>query len=49
MVCRSCGSVEDLDAELGTSDLLRAAAAAGFTPAAVELVISGHCRDCGAG
>jgi Fe2+ or Zn2+ uptake regulation protein len=45
-VCRHCGRVEDVDGELDTSGLLKAAARAGFQPEAAELVISGLCADC---
>jgi Fe2+ or Zn2+ uptake regulation protein len=45
-VCRRCGRVDDLDGELETEALLRAAGSAGFHAEAAELVISGLCRDC---
>jgi Fe2+ or Zn2+ uptake regulation protein len=48
MVCRRCGSVEDLDGELETGPLLAAAARTGFAARSVETVISGLCRGCAA-
>ena len=45
-VCRRCGRVEDLDGNLPTEDLMRAAAQTGFRARSVELVISGLCADC---
>jgi Fe2+ or Zn2+ uptake regulation protein len=47
-VCRRCGRVEDLDGEVETAALRRAAEFAGFTPQSVELVISGVCAECAA-
>jgi Fe2+ or Zn2+ uptake regulation protein len=47
-VCRRCGRIDDLDYELDTKALGRAAAQAGFRPQAVELVITGLCADCAA-
>ena len=43
LVCRRCGRVDDLDVELHTAPLLRAAGAAGFRAEGAELVISGLC------
>ena len=45
-VCRRCGRVEDLDGDVETASLLRAAEAAGFRAEGAELVISGLCPDC---
>jgi Fe2+ or Zn2+ uptake regulation protein len=45
-VCRRCGRVEDLDGDVETASLLRAAEAAGFRAEGAELVISGLCADC---
>lgn len=47
-VCRRCGRVDDLDAELDTAVLERASTRAGFSPHAVEVVISGLCAECAA-
>ena len=47
-VCRRCGRVDDLDGEVDTSGLQRASARAGFSPLAVEVVISGLCSECAA-
>jgi Fe2+ or Zn2+ uptake regulation protein len=46
MVCRACGRVEDLDAELRARPLLRAATDAGFVPERAELVVHGLCAEC---
>jgi Fe2+ or Zn2+ uptake regulation protein len=48
VVCRRCGCVDDLDVQLDDGPLLGAARAAGFSPEAAELVISGLCADCSA-
>ncbi len=46
LVCRRCGRVDDLDVEMDTSTMLRAAGATGFEADGAELVISGLCADC---
>jgi Fe2+ or Zn2+ uptake regulation protein len=48
MVCRRCGSVEDLDGEINVDAMLGAASKAGFHPEAAELVVSGLCESCSA-
>jgi Fe2+ or Zn2+ uptake regulation protein len=48
MVCRNCGRVEDLDAELDSTGVLRRAKRSGFRPDSAELVVSGLCADCAA-
>jgi Fe2+ or Zn2+ uptake regulation protein len=49
-LCRRCGRVEDLDAELSPAAALRAASDAGWAPASAELLIVGLCPECaGAG
>ncbi len=45
-VCRSCGRVEDLDAELESSSAIEAARAEGFEATHASLVVSGLCRSC---
>jgi Fe2+ or Zn2+ uptake regulation protein len=45
-VCRRCGRVDDVDGELDTTGLLRAAGDAGFHAEGAELVIPGLCADC---
>ena len=47
LVCTSCGSVEDLDAELDGGALRRAAGKHDFAPDRVEAIVHGRCRDCG--
>ncbi len=48
LVCRHCGRVDDLDGQLETGALLRAAKESGFRAEGAELVISGLCRACAA-
>jgi Fe2+ or Zn2+ uptake regulation protein len=48
LVCASCGSVEDLDSDLDTSVLKRAAGRHGFSPDRVEALVHGRCRKCAA-
>ena len=45
-VCRRCGAVEDLDVDVDSQAAIQAARAAGFAPAAAELVIAGVCARC---
>ena len=47
-VCRRCGRVDDVDGDVDTAALRRASAGAGFHAQAVEVLISGLCRDCAA-
>ena len=46
LVCRGCGMVEDLEGELESAKLLRAARRRGFRPESTELVVSGLCARC---
>jgi Fe2+ or Zn2+ uptake regulation protein len=46
MICRSCGQVEDLDAEVDTSAAEKAADAAGFAPGFTQVTVSGLCSAC---
>jgi Fe2+ or Zn2+ uptake regulation protein len=48
LVCRRCGAVEDLDALVEVSPVLRAARRSGFHPMAAEVVVSGECSACAA-
>jgi Fe2+ or Zn2+ uptake regulation protein len=45
-VCKSCGRVEDLDAEVRLAHLWSAARRRGFRPDSAELVVSGLCARC---
>jgi Fur family transcriptional regulator, stress-responsive regulator len=47
-VCRRCGRIDDVDGEVDVEQLRRRAAETGFTPDAVEVVISGLCASCAA-
>lgn len=47
LVCRHCGSVEDLEATVATSGALDAATGSGFHPEGAELVVHGLCERCG--
>lgn len=46
LVCTSCGSVEDLDGDLGSGAVELAARRHGFAPERVEALVHGRCRDC---
>jgi Fe2+ or Zn2+ uptake regulation protein len=46
LVCRRCGAVEDLDADVSLAGALAAAGRHGFTPDGAEVVIRGLCADC---
>jgi Fe2+ or Zn2+ uptake regulation protein len=46
LICTVCGAIEDLDAELDTSALERAADSRGFGRERVEAVVHGRCAAC---
>lgn len=46
LVCTVCGSMEDLDFELDTERLERAAAKRGFEHERIEAVVHGRCASC---
>jgi Fe2+ or Zn2+ uptake regulation protein len=46
LICTVCGSIEDLDAELDTTALERAAASRGIDCERVEAVVHGRCAAC---
>src|SRR5262245_66219996 len=46
MVCRRCGSVEDIEAGVDLESALGAAAGHGFTPDDAEVVVHGLCARC---
>jgi Fe2+ or Zn2+ uptake regulation protein len=46
LICTSCGSIEDLDSDLDTGALERAAARHGFEHERIEAVIHGRCARC---
>ena len=46
LVCTACGSIEDLDFELDTGGLERAASAHGFAAERIEAVVHGRCGRC---
>jgi Fe2+ or Zn2+ uptake regulation protein len=46
LICTVCGSIEDLEAELDTSALERAADSRGFGRERVEAVVHGRCTTC---
>jgi Fe2+ or Zn2+ uptake regulation protein len=46
LVCRRCGAVEDLDAEVPLAEALAAAGQHGFAPDGAEVVIRGLCANC---
>jgi Fur family transcriptional regulator, stress-responsive regulator len=49
LVCRRCGAVEDLDADVSLADALAAAGQHGFAPDGAEVVVRGLCASCRAG
>lgn len=49
LVCRRCGAVEDLDADVSLAGALAAASQHGFAPDGAEVVIRGLCANCRAG
>jgi Fe2+ or Zn2+ uptake regulation protein len=46
LICTTCGSIEDLDSELDTDRLERAAARHGFEHERIEAVVHGRCASC---
>ena len=46
LICTSCGSIEDLDSDLDTARLERAAARRGFEHERIEAVVHGRCSRC---
>ena len=46
LICTSCGSIEDLDCDLDTGRLERAAARQGFEHERIEAVVHGRCARC---
>jgi Fe2+ or Zn2+ uptake regulation protein len=46
LICTSCGAIEDLDSELDTAKLERAAARHGFEHERIEAVVHGRCARC---
>ncbi len=48
LVCRNCGTVQDLEVQHDLAPLLAAAAATGAAPERAEVVVAGLCADCAA-
>jgi Fe2+ or Zn2+ uptake regulation protein len=46
LICAVCGSIEDLDSDLETRQLERAASRHGFAPQRIEAVVHGVCASC---
>ena len=46
LICSVCGSIEDLEADLGTRKLEHAAASRGFEQQRIEAVVHGRCAPC---
>ena len=46
VICRVCGRIQDLDADVDSADAERSARAAGFAVEHGELQLSGICADC---
>jgi Fe2+ or Zn2+ uptake regulation protein len=49
LVCRRCGAVEDLEADVPLTGALASAREHGFAPDGAEVVIRGLCSKCAAG
>jgi len=49
LVCRRCGAVEDLEADVPLTRAPSLAAKQGFAPDAAEIVVHGPCSRCAAG
>lgn len=47
-VCRRCGRIDDVDAEVDTRALIDSSRADGFQPDGAEAVVTGLCADCAA-
>src|SRR4029453_2665027 len=45
-VCRRCGSVTDLEGDVGTAQALASARAAGFAPDGLDVAVYGLCERC---
>jgi Fe2+ or Zn2+ uptake regulation protein len=48
LVCRRCGTVDDLDASVELDRVMRAASQRGFAPDDAEVVVRGLCARCAA-
>ena len=46
LVCRRCGTVEDLDVEVTLAPALSSAGEHGFAPDSAEVVVHGLCAEC---
>ena len=46
VVCRRCGAVSDLEADVSLEPALSGAVAAGFAPEGAEVVVRGLCVNC---
>jgi Fe2+ or Zn2+ uptake regulation protein len=46
LVCRRCGAVEDLDADVSLAGALKSARRHGFAPDGAEVVVRGLCSKC---
>ena len=46
LVCRACGTVEDVDCVVGSAPCLHAGADAGFPVEEAEITFWGHCERC---
>jgi Fur family transcriptional regulator, stress-responsive regulator len=49
LVCRRCGAVEDLEADISLDGALGLAAEQGFAPDGAEVVVHGLCASCRTG
>jgi Fe2+ or Zn2+ uptake regulation protein len=48
LVCRRCGAIADVDADVRTAAVLAAARDSGFAPDSAQVVVKGLCAECAA-
>lgn len=46
LICRECGAIADIDAEIDPAALLALARLRGFTPEGAQVAITGVCSEC---
>ncbi len=46
LICRECGAITDIDAEIDPAALLALARLRGFTPEGAQVAITGVCSEC---
>lgn len=46
LICRACGAIIDVEAEVDDDAIMKAARRNGFSPLSAQVVVSGLCRSC---